>query len=210
MGAGGDRSEAYLNQLVDTASRALQTGTLDTLPLITYIKKWAPIPVCLKSNSNTSGYPYYTLPTSIPGYAACEECYTTHILPLLTSASSPPWLAEIQKIPNPHGFVCDLYSPRLQRFFTDACRTGDLATYRQRLEEREAKLREYNSRLAHMQLQVQQWQSQARMNKMQMETETNQARLVSMQWSASPWIAPPVSCLLPFFLLRGGFCFWVA
>ncbi|KAJ4988880.1 hypothetical protein SVAN01_05687 [Stagonosporopsis vannaccii] len=162
------RGEQYMTKIIEAALQSLKTGTKNTHILAEYIKKWAPIPVCVRSQHVPQGGTSYTFATSIPSYAACEECYTVHIHPLLTSPSPPPILREIMPTVSPTGFTCDLYSPRLQGWFRDACATHDLGAYKQRLTERDLKTQEYRRRLEQMRLQVQQHERQAEMAQMQM------------------------------------------
>jgi hypothetical protein len=129
---GGNRGEHYFDKMLEAAQQHLETGTLDTRPLANYVKKWAPIPVCMKAESTLPGTKSWTFPTSIPNYAACEECYTYHVLPLLESDNPPTILKEMKQNVYPSGFVCDLYSPRLVQWFKDACASYNLETYKQR------------------------------------------------------------------------------
>lgn len=165
IGDGVARSQAYVNQILDLATTTIQTKTRDTRPLANYIKKWAPIPVCAKSKHVPQGATSYTFPTSMPNFAACLDCYTTHVLPLLESAS-PPWcLREMKPNVSPTGFVCDLYSPRLLQFFNEACASNDMATYRRKIMEREQRMQEYNLKLEQMRLQHQQFDRQAQLHR---------------------------------------------
>ncbi|XPT02756.1 hypothetical protein M3J09_011866 [Ascochyta lentis] len=188
----GNRGEEYINQIINTASETLETRTRDTRSLVKYFKKWAPIPTCVKAQQASQGTPAYTFPKSIPEFAACQECYTKHALPLLESDTPPIVLREMKQTVFPAGFVCDLYSPRLLQYFNDACASYNLDTYRQRLLTRETKMQEYNLKLKQMNLQHQQFERQVRMHNMQVQTEQNNATLRSMQWNASPYYAPPV------------------
>jgi hypothetical protein len=128
----GNRGDNYFDKLMETAKQHLETGNLDTLPLANYVKKWAPIPICVRGESTAPGTKSWTFPTSIPNYAACEECYTYHILPLLESDNPPSILKEMKPNTYPNGFVCDLYSPRLIQWFKDAVASYNLETYKQR------------------------------------------------------------------------------
>lgn len=191
----GRRGEYYLDRFMDAEKQVLKTGTRDVRPIINYIRKWASIPVCVKSDHVPQGATSYTFPTSIPNYAACEECYTQHILPLLESTSPPTILKEMCATVSPTGFVCDLYSPRLQQWFKEACASYNLNAYKQKLTEREAKMQEFNLKLEQLKLQYQQFDRQAQMYRMQMQTAQNMERVRALQFSTSAYYAPPVSVL---------------
>ncbi|KAJ4340009.1 hypothetical protein N0V95_007619 [Ascochyta clinopodiicola] len=188
----GTRGEEYVNQLIKAALETQETRTRDTRSLAEYVKKWAPIPVCVKTEPVPPGAPAYTFPQSIPNFAACQECYTKHVLPLLESSTPPIVLKEMESRVPPRGFICDLYSPRLLQYFNDACASYNLDAYKQRLLTREAKTQEYNVKLQQMKLQHQQFERQVRMYNVQMHTEQSSARIRSMQWSTSSYYAPPV------------------
>ncbi|KAH6642936.1 hypothetical protein C7974DRAFT_301898 [Boeremia exigua] len=177
----GRRGELYLDKIAETAAATLDSGHRDTRPLTAYFTKWAPIPVCLKSQQVPPGSTSYTFPTSIPGYAACPECYITHIEPLLSSASPPTILREVTPNVPPHGYTCDLYSPRLQQWLADACASYNLDTYKQRLMQRAAKMQEYNLKLEQMKLQSQQLERQARMYGVQMQSAQTMERISAIQ-----------------------------
>ena len=191
----GRRGELYLDKLIEVEQETLKTGRLDTRPLVAYFRKWAPIPVCLKSDPVPAGVEYYTFPTSMPSYAACQECYTTHVLPLLSSPNPPLILKELKPHTSPQGFVCDLYSPRLQSWFTEAVQSYNLEAYKEKLMGREAKAQEVNLRLGQLKLQYQQAQSQARLYDMQMHAAQSAERVRAMGWNSSAYYAPPVSVL---------------
>ncbi|KAJ4375487.1 hypothetical protein N0V86_007018 [Didymella sp. IMI 355093] len=184
---GGNRGEHYFDKMLEAAKEHLETGTLDTRPLANYVKKWAPIPVCMKAESTLPGTKSWTFPTSIPNYAACEECYTYHILPLLESDNPPTILKEMRQNVYPGGFVCDLYSPRLIQWLKDACASYNLET----IMTREAKAQEYKLKLDQLRLQYRQYDQQAQMLRIQMQGAQTQETLRTMQWSASAYYAPP-------------------
>ncbi|UPX13191.1 uncharacterized protein EKO05_0003714 [Ascochyta rabiei] len=188
----GTRGEEYINQIIETALETLETRTRDMRSLAKYVKKWAPIPICAKAQHAPHGTPSYTFPQSIPNFAACQECYTKHALPLLESDAPPIVLKEMKPSMSPTGFICDLYSPRLLQYFKDACASYNLDTYKQRLLTREAKMQEYNLKLEQMKLQHQQFQRQMRIYKTQQQMEQSSATIRSMQWSTSAYYAPPV------------------
>lgn len=48
LGDGQARCVDYLDQIINVAENALQTGVRDVTPLVDYIKKWANIPFCKK------------------------------------------------------------------------------------------------------------------------------------------------------------------
>jgi hypothetical protein len=189
----GRRGEVYMDRLIEAEQETLKTGRLDIRPLVAYFRKWAPIPVCVRSDPVKPGVEYYTFPTSIPGFAACQECYTTHVLPLLESPNPPIVLKEMGLKTSPQGFVCDLYSPRLQSWFTEACQSYNLDAYKQKLMAREAKAQEVNVRLGQLKLQYQQAKSQARLYDMQMHAAQSAERVRAMGWNSSAYYAPPVS-----------------
>lgn len=189
----GSRGDHYLDKIIETAAETLKTRTRDTRVLAEFVKKWAPIPICLKSQHVPQGAVSYTFPTSIPNYAVCQECYTCHILPLIESASPPPILRELRPNVSPTGFVCDLYSPRLLQYFNDACASNDIRTYKQRILARESKMQEYNVKLEQMKLQYQQHNRQAEIYRIQSQMAKNTETVRVMQWSASAYYAPPVS-----------------
>jgi chromosome segregation ATPase len=89
--------------------------------------------------------------------------------------------------------MCDLYSPRLQTYFTDACRTNDLSTFRQKIQARNNKMQELDIQLARMKQEFQQLKMQENMHMNQMRIAQSQARMASTQWTVSGWIGPPVS-----------------
>lgn len=188
----GRRGEHYLDQLIKAEQETLKTGRIDTRQLVAYFKKWAPIPVCIKGDPVPQGVPYYTFPTSMPTYAACQECYTTHILPLLSSAKPPIILQEMKPHTSPQGFICDLYSPRLQTWFHEALKSYNMPAYKQKLTEREAKAQEVTLRLGQLQLRHEQLSSQARLYSMQMQAAQTAERVRAMQWNSSAYHAPPL------------------
>lgn len=128
----GNRGELYLDKLFGVAMQHLETGSLDTRPLVDFVKKWASIPICMKGDSTAPGTQSWTFPTSIPYFAACQECYTSHILPLLESDNPPAILQEMKPNSYPMGFVCDLYSPRLLQWFNEAVASSNIEAYKQR------------------------------------------------------------------------------
>lgn len=187
------REQEYVSQIFDTALETLKTRTRDLRPLADFLKKWAPIPTCSKGQNTPPGTRSYTFPKSMPYYAACEECYTKHVLPLLESGSPPVILKEMSPTVCPNGFVCDLYSPRLLQYFRDACSSYNIETYKQRILARETKMQEYNVKLEQMALQLQQFNRQSRIYQMQMQSARSQETVRSMQWNSSVYRAPPVS-----------------
>ncbi|KAF1926168.1 uncharacterized protein M421DRAFT_218193 [Didymella exigua CBS 183.55] len=188
----GNRGGKYFDKMVEVAQQSLQTGTLDTRPLTDYIKKWAPVPVCMQADPALPGTKSWTFPTSIPHYAICEECYTYHIVPLLESSHPPTILKELRPAVWPSGFVCDLYSPRLIQWFKDACASGDLATYKQRIMAREAQAQEYKLKLDQLRIQHRQHEQQARLFSMQQHMARSQETVRAMQWNSSAYYAPPL------------------
>ena len=188
----GRRGELYLDKLIEAEQATLQTGRPDTRPLVAHFRKWAPIPVCLKADPVPAGVAYYTFPTSMPSYAACQECYTVHVLPLLSSPNPPLILKELNLHTSPQGFVCDLYSPRLQGWFAEAAQSYNMEVYREKLMGREAKAREVNVRLGQLKVQYQQAQSQARLYDMQMHAAQSAERVRAMGWNSSAYYAPPL------------------
>lgn len=210
----GNRGECYLEKMIEAAQQHLKTGHLDTRPLTDFVKKWAPIPVCMGAEPNLSGTRAWTFPKSIPHYAVCDECYTFHVLPLLESDNPPTILKELSPTTYPSGYVCDLYSPRLLQYFKDAVASYNLEAYKQRypprhcrssepivaakltdgdrLMAREAKSKEYKLKIDQLRLQHRQYEQQARIFGMQQRTAETQERIRAMQWNSSAYYAPPV------------------
>ncbi|KAF3041653.1 hypothetical protein E8E12_000065 [Didymella heteroderae] len=188
----GTRGEHYFDKMTEAVKQHLESGILDIQPLASYVKKWAPIPVCMKGESTLPGTKSWTFPTSIPNYAACEECYTYHVLPLLESDNPPTILKEMKPNSYPNGFVCDLYSPRLVQWFKDAVTSYNLETYKQRIMTREAKAQEYKLKLDQLRLQYRQYDQQAQMFRIQMQGAQTQETIRAIQWSTSAYYyAPP-------------------
>jgi hypothetical protein len=192
LGDGQQRYLAYVDNIAEVAQHTLETRERDLTPLIEYARKWAPIPVCGQGKVVT-GQKEYSLPTTVPEFTACEECYTKHIAPLYTTNPQSPILSQIKaREAHPQGFMCDLFSPRLQSYWTDAVNTNDIQTFRQKLQARNAKMQEVDQQLGRMKQQYQQLTLQKNMHMNQMKIAQMQATSRNTQWMASGWIAPPL------------------
>ena len=109
------RSLNYIDQIVEVAEKTLKTGYRDLTPAAKYIEKYALLPECPK-NKTVKNVGCYSMPSSVPEFTVCQECYTEVILhevqkgaPLARQVSTAP------SIP-PDGFSCQLYSPRTRQF----------------------------------------------------------------------------------------------
>lgn len=191
----GRRGEQYLDIFFEAEKKARETCIVDVRPIMYHVRKWARIPVCVQGDNIPQGATSYTFPLSMPNYAACEECYQNHILPHLNAVSPPPILKELRATKSPNGFVCDLYSPRLQQWFNDACTSGDLGMYSRRIRMREEKMQEYSRKLRELDLQHQQYERQAHLYAMQMESARGMEAVRALQFSTTNRypVAPPVS-----------------
>jgi hypothetical protein len=190
---GQQRCMEYIDQIASVAQSTLETKTRDLTPLIDFVRKWGPVPTC-QQGKLVLGQKQYSFPSTVPEFTACEECYLKHIAPLYSNSPQPAILSHLEeKEPQNGGFLCDLYSPRLQSYFTDACRTNDISTFRQKLTARNNKMQEVEIQLGRMKQQIQQLKVQERMHRNQMIVAQSQARMSSMQWAVSGWSAPPVS-----------------
>lgn len=193
QGNGQQRCLEYVDKIASVAESTLETQTRDVTPLIDFVKKWAPVPVCQKGNL-VKGEKQYCLSSMASEFTACEDCYLKHVEPLYSSSPRPAILSQFRaQEPHPGGFMCDLYSPRLQTYFTDACRTNDLSTFRQKIQARNNKMQELDIQLARMKQEFQQLKMQENMHMSQMRIAQSQARMASTQWTVSGWIGPPVS-----------------
>ncbi|KAF2476076.1 uncharacterized protein BDR25DRAFT_300874 [Lindgomyces ingoldianus] len=158
-----DRTLAYLDQILEVAEKTLTSGYRDIQPLTAYIKLWAPVPPCPK-DKKIPGQKCYNIPSRVPEFTICEECHITHIRPLLTRTPSHLFLTQLSSMPSVPlvGFTCQLYSPRLQQYFSDALSTNDLATLRQKLQQRDAKFRELKQKIELLRMQYEQQKMQAK------------------------------------------------
>jgi hypothetical protein len=193
-GPGQERGLQYINEIANLAEITLDTRTRDTTPLIAYIRKWAPIPPCPRANpvSNQKQYSFSPLGTD---FTACEECYMKHILPLYTDGKTPQpaVLSKLETTSVPTGgFTCDLYTPRLQGYFTSYLATSDTSTFRSQIHARYAKRREYDIQLSRMQQQYQVLRMQAENHRNQCRIAQVQAQIQSTAWLTSGWSAPPI------------------
>lgn len=200
-GAGQQRCLEYIDQIAQVAHSAMETGTLNLSPLISYVKKWAPVPIC-PGGQLVTGRKQTSLPSTVPEFTACEECTLKHIIPLLSSSGTAPALLtdiSTQTI-HPNGFFCDLFSPRLQGYFADACRTGDAERYRRQLTDRFNKAQELDARISRMkgECALLKRQSQAHMN--MMAVAKSAAVVANRSWSVGGWIGVPVSSSVSVFL----------
>jgi hypothetical protein len=193
QGDGQQRCLEYVDKIASVAESTLETKTRDVTPLIDFVKKWGPVPVCQKGKLVT-GEKQYSFQSMGSEFTACEDCYLKHMEPLYSSSPQPAILSQLKaEGPHPNGFMCDLFSPRLQSYFTDVCRTNDLSTFRQKLQARNNKMQELNIQLGRMKQEYQQLKMQENMHMSQMRIAQSQATTASMQWSVSGWIGPPVS-----------------
>ncbi|KAF1944666.1 hypothetical protein EJ02DRAFT_452271 [Clathrospora elynae] len=193
IGDGEARCLEYFDSLASVAQATLETGTRDITPLIEYIKTWAPVPICQKGNA-VAGQKRYSLPTTIPEFTACEECYLKHIAPNLAMSPPPIIVSQLQyDMPaTGAGFMCDLFSPRLQQYWKDAALTNDVATYRQKLIARNNKMQEINLQLGRMKQEYQQLKMQSEMHIQQCRIEQMRATTANMAWMSTGWIGPPI------------------
>ncbi|KAI1668227.1 hypothetical protein L13192_07363 [Pyrenophora tritici-repentis] len=186
------RSLEYLDQIAKTAASTLDTKTRDLGPLVEYIRKWGPVPICRKGKE-VFNEKRYSLPTTVPEFTACEECYHRHILPLYSESPKPAFLSHIKEEGvKEGGFMCDLFSPRLQGYFNDAVRTNDTDTFRQKLMARNERMREIKMQLVRMKQECQQLKMQGNMHMSQMRIAQMQATSQSTSWMATGWIGPPI------------------
>ncbi|EFQ86680.1 hypothetical protein PTT_18016 [Pyrenophora teres f. teres 0-1] len=186
------RGLVYLDQIMRTAISTLETKTRDLGSLIEFIRKWGPIPIC-RQGKGVCNEKQYSLPTTVPEFTACEECYHRHILPLYSESPKPAFLSHIkEERVKEGGFRCDLFSPRLQGYFNDAVRTNDVATFRQKLVARNEKMREIEMQLARMKQECQHLKIQGNMHMNQVRVAQAQARIASNQWMVTGWIGPPI------------------
>ncbi len=193
LGTASTRSVEYLDQMIDLAEKTVQTGTRDVSPLVTFIKKWAPVPICKRGQNAVGDKHNYTLPSTVPEFTACEECYLNHIQPLRDSSPQLAILSQIQcSVPGPYGFTCDLYSPRLIQYFEDAVKTNDLQSLRQKLQARNTKLQDTKLRLEQMGQESQQLNMQAQMHQNMMQMQQISTMNQNLAWTATGYIAPPV------------------
>jgi hypothetical protein len=193
QGNGQQRCLEYVDKIASVAESTLNTKERDVTPLIDFVKKWAPVPVCQKGKL-VQGEKQYSFATMGSDFTACEDCYLKHVEPLYSNSPQPAILSQFRaEGPHPNGFMCDLFSPRLQGYFTDACRTNDLSTLRQKVQARYNKRQELDIQLGRMKQEFQQLKMQENMHMNQMRIAQSQARMASTQWSVSGWSAPPVS-----------------
>lgn len=194
LGNGQTRCLEYMDCIMEVAKKAVMTGVRDVAPLAEYLKKWAAVPVC-KNGAMVAGETNYSLPSSIPEFTACQECYMKHIKPMLSAPSRPEWLSMLKcsTLPPDRGFMCDLFSPRLQQYFQEVCATNDVQTYRQKLNARNNKMQEIDIQLGRMKQEHQQLKLQAQSHMNMMQVERMRASTANTVWMTSGWIAPPVS-----------------
>lgn len=74
------RSLSYIDQIIEVAEKTLKTGYLDLTPAAEYIEKSALLPECPKNNT-VKNVGCYSMPSSVPEFTACQECYTEVIFP---------------------------------------------------------------------------------------------------------------------------------
>ncbi|KNG46712.1 ser arg-related nuclear matrix protein [Stemphylium lycopersici] len=192
-GVGQQRFLEYIDQMAQAAHSATETGALNLSRLISYVKKWAPVPICTGANLVTSGQKQFCLPSTVPEFTACEECTVKHILPLLSPANTAPALLAgfSARDSHPNGFFCDLFSPRLQAYFADACRTGDADKYRRQLTDRFNKAQEIDARITRMRTECAQLKRQSQMHMNQMAVAKSAATMANRSWSVGVWTGVP-------------------
>jgi hypothetical protein len=78
QGNGQQRCLEYVDKIASVAEITLETKTRDVTPLIDFVKKWAPVPVCQKGNS-VKGEKQYCLSSMASEFTACEDCYLKHV-----------------------------------------------------------------------------------------------------------------------------------
>ncbi|KAH7071797.1 hypothetical protein BKA63DRAFT_58159 [Paraphoma chrysanthemicola] len=193
LGHGQERCIHYLERIMEVAKQAEELGFRDISSLAEYVRTWASVPFC-KKGANVVGEAQYSLPTTVPDFTACEECYMKHVQPLMQSRPRPTLLSQItSSIPPPgHAFMCDLYSPRLQQYFREVCATNDIPTFRRKLAERNDKMREIDMQLGRMKQEYQQLKAQSNTHMSMMHVERMRATSQSTAYIASRWIAPPM------------------
>jgi hypothetical protein len=193
QGDGQHRCMEYVDKIASVAESTLETKTRDVTPLIDFVKKWGPVPPCQKGKL-ALGQKRYGLPSTVPEFTACEECYLKHIAPLYSTSPQPAILSQLKfEESKTTGFMCDLFSPRLQSYFTDVCRTNDISTFRQKLTARNNKMQELDIQLGRMKQEFQQLKLQEKMHMSQMRLARSSTTINSTLWSVSGWSAPPVS-----------------
>ncbi|KAF2268200.1 hypothetical protein CC78DRAFT_540950 [Lojkania enalia] len=187
-----DRTAQYIDQFLGVAENVIKDGHRDVTPAIEYIKKWAPIPYCPKFN-NVSGQKCWSLSHVVPEWTICEQCYITHVAPLYHKSPQPLVLSQVSALPQaPQGkFHCQLYSPRLQQYWQDACTTNDLAGLQHKIRERDQKMVEVKQKLEHMAMQYEQQKMQAQYHFQMMNIEQANAMTASMSWSVGGYYGVP-------------------
>ncbi|KAF2006750.1 hypothetical protein P154DRAFT_455656 [Amniculicola lignicola CBS 123094] len=190
------RTFKYIDQILEVAEKALDSGReRDVTPLVAYIRKWAPIPVCPKWE-RVSGQKCYNMASVAPEWTICEECYITHIGPITNPATAPfprPLiLMQISATPSvpSSGFTCQLYSARLQQYFKDACTTNNVADLKRKVGERDRKLVEVKRELERMRAQYDQFRMQAEYHYQMMVINQSSALAHSIGWVGSGWSVP--------------------
>ncbi|KAF2034182.1 hypothetical protein EK21DRAFT_97654 [Setomelanomma holmii] len=193
LGHGFDRCMDYIDRIIETTQKTFATGIRNITPLAEYIRAWAVVSVCKKGASVIGEY-NYLLPSTIPGFTACEECYMKHIKPWLGKEPRPAVLSGLDRAVPPPGqfFMCDLFSPRSQQYFREACATDDLQTYRHRLAQRNDKMREIDMQLVRMKQQSQQLERQSESQMSMMRVEQMRASSRSTSYIGTGWIAPRI------------------
>lgn len=186
------RSAHTVEVIFYTASQKLETGTLDIKPLITHVKKWGLVPLCEKGATVTNQKRFCLRNNQVPEFTACEECYLKHIEPIIPQHNDI--LADVQaEVTNPpSGFTCDLYSHKLQQYFTDAITTKDFIGWRQKIIARNNKMQELNMQLERMKREHRQLSVQSEAQMSQMRIATMRATTARTSWVTTGWIAPPV------------------
>jgi hypothetical protein len=193
LGDGYERCLEFIDRMAGIAQHTLETRERDITPLIEFVRKWASVPVCQQGKLVT-GQNCYTLSTmGRTEFTVCEECYLKHIEPLHASNPQSPTLSQIKaELPKANGFMCDLFSPRLQSYWSDAVRTNDIQTFRQKLQARNNKMQVVDQQLGRMKQQYQHLTMQKNMHMNQMRIAHMQEKIRNTQWMTSGWTAPPL------------------
>jgi len=157
LGYGTTRCLSYLDQIMEAGENSLKTGTLSITPLLRYFRKWGLVPICQRE-SKTNGGKCYTIPSVGPDWTACEECYLTHVEPVL---STSPVLRDITSSTPATGFTCTMYTPRLRSYFQAYLSTADAASLRHNVRARTQKLADSKRQLETLQLEHQNLKKQA-------------------------------------------------
>jgi len=189
------RSLSYIDQIVEVAEKTLKTGYLDLTPAAEYIEKYALLPECPKNNT-VKNVGCYSMPSSVPEFTVCQECYTEVILSEVQNEAPLAKLAkQVSTAPSipPDGFSCQLYSPRTRQFWQDSLTTGDAGLLRQKVTERKQKQMELTQKADQLTLTYHQQKMQAKYHNEMMLIEANTAMHSALTWRATTGVIRPVS-----------------